>query len=50
VLGRGYSITRREPDGAILKSSRDVDEGGRIRIQLSRGSLGATVNDRTEEE
>jgi exodeoxyribonuclease VII large subunit len=49
VLGRGYSITRREPDGRILKSSGDVETGGGIRIQLWRGSLRASVTGRTEE-
>ena len=49
VLGRGYSITRCEPDGRILKSSGDVETGGGIRIQLWRGSLRASVTGRTEE-
>jgi exodeoxyribonuclease VII large subunit len=50
VLGRGYSITRREVDDAILKSSREIEVGSSIRVQLWRGSLRATVSDRTEEE
>jgi exodeoxyribonuclease VII large subunit len=49
VLGRGYSITRRERDEAIVKSSTEVDEGSGILVQLARGSLRATVTARTEE-
>ncbi|MEE8557520.1 MAG: exodeoxyribonuclease VII large subunit [Myxococcota bacterium] len=43
VLGRGYSITWREPEGLVLKESDDVAEGSPIRVQLWRGSLRATV-------
>ncbi len=43
VLGRGYSITRREADRAIVKSHTDVEEGSGIRVQLAQGSLRARV-------
>jgi exodeoxyribonuclease VII large subunit len=49
VLGRGYSITRREPDGQILKSSGEVKLGAPIRVQLWRGSVRASVTETTEE-
>jgi exodeoxyribonuclease VII large subunit len=49
VLGRGYSITRRERDGAIVKGSREVGEGEGILVQLSRGALRANVRERLEE-
>jgi exodeoxyribonuclease VII large subunit len=49
VLGRGYSITRSDPDGVILKSSGEVETGAAIRVQLWRGALRATVTERTEE-
>jgi exodeoxyribonuclease VII large subunit len=49
VLGRGYSITRRESDGRILKSSREAEPGAGIRVQLWRGSLRASVTESTEE-
>lgn len=49
VLGRGYSITRRQGDRAILKDARDVETGQGISVQLSRGELLARVLERTEE-
>jgi exodeoxyribonuclease VII large subunit len=49
VLGRGYSITRRERDGAIVKGSREVGEGEGILVQLSRGALRADVRERLED-
>jgi exodeoxyribonuclease VII large subunit len=49
VLGRGYSITRRESDGAIVRSSLEVEEGAGILVQLARGSLRALVRSRVED-
>ena len=49
VLARGYSITRRERDRAIVKSSGEVDEGTGILVQFARGSLRARVTERREE-
>jgi exodeoxyribonuclease VII large subunit len=43
VLGRGYSITRRGNDGAILKSSDQVRARDPIEVRLSRGKLRASV-------
>ena len=43
VLGRGYSIARREVDGAILKSSDQVEIEERIEVRLARGRLHAAV-------
>jgi exodeoxyribonuclease VII large subunit len=50
VLERGYSITRRQSDGAILKSSREVAVGDGIRVRLHEGALAATVTHRTSRE
>jgi exodeoxyribonuclease VII large subunit len=42
VLRRGYAIVR-GPDGKVLRTAADVDSGEAIAVQLSKGSLGATV-------
>jgi exodeoxyribonuclease VII large subunit len=39
VLDRGYSITQRLPDEAIVYSSDMIDPGEKIRVTLSKGSL-----------
>ena len=49
VLGRGYSIARRESDGAILKSGRQVSVGDAIGVRLARGTLRAAVTETGEE-
>jgi exodeoxyribonuclease VII large subunit len=43
VLNRGYSITRRLPDGLILHEARRAALGDGIDIQLAAGKLQATV-------
>ncbi|MDD5749062.1 MAG: exodeoxyribonuclease VII large subunit, partial [Actinomycetota bacterium] len=43
VLERGYSITFREYDNKIVRSSSDVEEGEALRIRLQKGILGARV-------
>ena len=45
ILGRGYSIAQRLPDGAILRSVRLVARGGRVRLMLHEGELDATVDE-----
>jgi len=42
VLGRGYAVAQTE-DGTVLRTSRQVREGDRIRVQLGQGSLGCAV-------
>jgi exodeoxyribonuclease VII large subunit len=42
VLRRGYAIVR-GPDGKVLRQAGDVDNGQAIAVQLSKGSLAATV-------
>jgi exodeoxyribonuclease VII large subunit len=39
VLGRGYSLTQRLPDGALLRDARDVAVGDQIRTRLERGEV-----------
>jgi exodeoxyribonuclease VII large subunit len=43
VLGRGYSITRRRPDGLILRRAGDAALGQEIDIRLAAGYLHAKI-------
>jgi exodeoxyribonuclease VII large subunit len=43
VLGRGYSITRRLPDGLILRRPGDAALGQEVDIRLAAGDLRATI-------
>lgn len=45
VLARGYSISRDEDSGVILKDTTGVRVGSRIRIRLHRGRLGCEVKE-----
>lgn len=47
VLTRGYSMVQTEK-GAVIRSIEQVEMGERIRIQLSDGSLSATVMNKEE--
>jgi len=44
VLGRGYSLTRREATGEILRQASDVRIGERIETRLARGRLTSVVD------
>ncbi|MHB8907989.1 MAG: exodeoxyribonuclease VII large subunit [Syntrophales bacterium] len=50
VLNRGYSITRRLPDGRILRRARDVTAGDRIDVRLAAGSLRAVITETLKEQ
>lgn len=43
VLGRGYGIVRRRPDGLILRRAGDVAAGQEISVRLATGSLHAKI-------
>jgi exodeoxyribonuclease VII large subunit len=43
VLNRGYSITRRRPDGLILRRACETTPGQEIDIRLAAGSLNAII-------
>jgi exodeoxyribonuclease VII large subunit len=43
ILERGYSITRKLPDMAIIKDSAQVKPGNEINILLAKGALNGTV-------
>jgi len=43
VLARGYSITYRLPDNQVLREAKEAQSGQRVRVQLFRGALEATV-------
>jgi exodeoxyribonuclease VII large subunit len=44
TLQRGYAIVRRGDDAAIVRDPADVPAGTKLRIRVSRGDLGATVD------
>lgn len=43
VLGRGYALVRRDSDGRIVRSARDVSLGDRLELRLASGQIGAEV-------
>lgn len=45
VLGRGYSITRREVDRKVIKDSRWLKKGDNIEIVFDHGGVSARVTD-----
>ena len=49
VLGRGYSVVA-SPDGAVIRSVRQLAPGKTVTLRLSDGSAKATVNTVREEE
>ncbi len=49
VLSRGYSITRRLPDGRILRQAGDAHAGDRIDVRLAAGSLQALITETSKE-
>jgi len=49
-LNRGYSITRRLPDGLILRRAASVRPGERIAVRLAAGSLHAQITEIIEEQ
>ncbi len=50
VLNRGYGITRRLPDGLILRRAASVRVGDRIAVRLAAGTLHADITDTFEGE
>jgi exodeoxyribonuclease VII large subunit len=44
VLGRGYSITFNADSGKVIRSSKDVEQGNRIRTKLSQGEIESSVD------
>ena len=49
VLSRGYAMAQ-AADGAVLRTSRQVKEGDRIRVRLGQGALACTVDETMDEE
>jgi len=45
VLGRGYSITERLPDGRFVRRSSEVSLGEQVRVRLHEGQLTCTVDE-----
>jgi exodeoxyribonuclease VII large subunit len=50
VLSRGYSITQRAEDGALLRDVADTSPGDQIRTRLHRGELVSRVESVSEAE
>jgi exodeoxyribonuclease VII large subunit len=46
VLGRGYAIVRRAPDGAIVRRAADVAPGDGLEVRLGEGEIEAEVRRR----
>ena len=45
VLARGYAVCWTEGKTAIVRDAASVNVGGRVRVTLSRGELGCTVDE-----
>jgi len=45
ILSRGYSITRKLPEGTVMKEARAIDPGSRVHVRLHRGSLICRVDE-----
>jgi exodeoxyribonuclease VII large subunit len=45
VLSRGYTITTRKKDGAIIRSARQIKVGERLTTQFADGTVESTVED-----
>ncbi|HHY76400.1 MAG TPA: exodeoxyribonuclease VII large subunit [Firmicutes bacterium] len=45
VLSRGFSLVRRLPDGAIVRSASQAPEGTAVQVSLMRGSLVCRVEE-----
>jgi len=43
ILAKGFSITRKLPEGVILKRASDVEPGAKISVTLTRGELECLV-------
>jgi len=43
VLGRGYSITYKQPDGGVLRDAADVVPGDLVRTRLAQGEFRSRV-------
>jgi len=50
VLGRGYSIVRKIPEGFIVKKAASVIAGSSVDVRLSSGSFQAKVTDVKQEK
>ncbi|MCM2271940.1 MAG: exodeoxyribonuclease VII large subunit [candidate division Zixibacteria bacterium] len=48
VLGRGYSVARRLPDGPVLTSHREIALGQKMETRLSKGKVISVVESTSE--
>ena len=50
VLGRGYSLTRREADSAVIRSAEQVKPGDRLTTAVQHGWIISRVEETTTNE
>lgn len=50
VLSRGFSVTRRLPDGEILRDYRQAPPGTKVAVKLNEGKLFCTVDESVPSE
>jgi exodeoxyribonuclease VII large subunit len=43
VLERGYSVTRKLPEGWVVRSCREVQQGDQVSVRLARGEVTCRV-------
>ena len=48
ILSRGFSITKKLPEGTILKNSADVEPGDMISTRLSKGEVWSRIEKKRE--
>ena len=48
ILSRGYSVTRKIPQGAIVTDSAQVDLNQRLEILLAKGRLSVEVHQKAD--
>ena len=48
VLGRGYSLTRRLPDGKVITDAKELTLGDSVRLIFAKGEARATINEVSE--
>jgi exodeoxyribonuclease VII large subunit len=50
ILGRGYSITRTIPAGAVVRDSRAVKIGQNVEVRIAKGTLRCQVKRKYEND
>ena len=48
VLSRGYSVCQRLPDGRVVRDSREIEAGQRMRVRFATGQALCRVEERAD--